>query len=114
MRFLALLCITLSALFQGAVAQEQIKKASLPLGLGACYTPVEPFLYKLDKSDPLYDTARDEHQRYLEELEDYVNCLDRKRSEAIDALRTSFNLFKSNFGLDAVFKYAKEKEAARQ
>ena len=41
-----------------------------------CYLPVEPYPYKLEKSDPLYDTARDDHQRYLEELESYVNCLD--------------------------------------
>lgn len=93
-----------------AVAQNALP-ANLPVGLGACYTPVETYPYKLSKSDPLFETALTDHQRYLEELEDYVNCLDRERSQALSELRTSFDLFMSNFGRDAVLKYAAEKQA---
>ena len=70
-----------------------------------CYLPVEPYPYKLEKSDPLYDTARDDHQRYLEELESYVNCLDWERTAALHQLKSSFELFQENFGNDAVLKY---------
>lgn len=82
---------------------------SLYGGVGSCFPPDEPFPYKLSRSDPLYDTARDEHQRYLEQMEDYVNCLDRERGVALGELRTSFNQFKNYFGKDAVLRYAAEK-----
>ncbi len=95
-------------------AQDNSLPVSLIDGLGSCYAPAEPFEYKLEKSDPLYDTARDEHQRYLEELEDYINCLDLKRSAALTELRTSFDLFIDNFGEDAVLRYAAEKKAAEE
>lgn len=96
--------------WSNAIAQEQSNPVNL-LGFGACYAPSEPFSYKLAKSDPLYETARDEHQRYLEDLEDYVNCLDLERNGAFEALRSSFDLFIANFGKDAVLKYATEKQA---
>jgi len=97
-----------------AVAQETLVPASLIDGLGTCYAPLEPFGYKLEKSDPLYDTARDEHQRYLEELEDYINCLDLERRGALTELRSSFDLFLDNFGEDAVLRYAAEKKAREE
>jgi len=85
--------------------------ASLYGGMGDCYTPSEPFTYKLAKSDPLYEAARFEHQQYLEALEDYVNCLDRERGAAFEELRTSFELFLENFGKDAVMRYGEERKA---
>lgn len=78
--------------------------------VGVCYPPVDPFPDKLSKSDPLYQTALEEHQKHLEDMEDYVNCLDRERGVAFGQLRTSFDLFLHNFGEDAVFKYAAEKK----
>lgn len=97
-----------------ANAQDTPLPVSFIDGLGSCYAPAEPFEYKLEKSDPLYDTARDEHQRYLEELEDYINCLDLERSGALTELRSSFDLFIDNFGQDAVLRYAAEKKAAEE
>jgi len=82
-----------------------IVPASLYGGVGDCLPPIETYPYKLERSDPLYDTAREDHQRYLEEMEAYVNCLDRERSEALFELQASFRLFKQNFGKDAVFRY---------
>jgi len=79
--------------------------------LGICYSPANPFPDKLSKSDPLYQTALEEHQRHLEDMEYYVNCLDRERAVAFGQLKTSFDLFLHNFGEDAVFKYAAEKKA---
>lgn len=108
MRFIATI-VSLVLLSGTVFAQDRLQPAKLPVDLGTCYAPTEPFPYKLEKSDPLYETARDEHQRHLEELEDYVNCLDRERSVALSTLRNSFDLFMSNFGKDAVLKYAKEK-----
>lgn len=94
-------------------AQEGLFTVSID-GLGSCYAPAEPFEYKLEKSDPLYDTARDEHQRHLEALEDYINCLDLERSDALTELRSSFDLFIDNFGEDAVLRYTAEKKAAEE
>ena len=74
------------------------------LDLGGCYIPVSPFEYKLAKSDPLYAAARDEHQQYLEDMERYINCLERERRAAFFELDESFKLFRQNFGSDAVFK----------
>lgn len=79
--------------------------ASHAFDVGYCLSPEEPFPYKLTKSDPLYDAARDEHQAYLEELEVYVKCLDKERSAALRSFKSSFALFKQNFGSDAVFRY---------
>lgn len=76
-----------------------------------CLPPDDPYPYKLPKNDPLYNTARDEHQEHLESLEKYVNCLDRERGAALDQLRSSFNLFLANFGEDAVLKYGAERKA---
>ena len=95
-------------------AKDNSLPVSLIVGLGSCYAPAEPFGYKLEKSDPLYDTARDDHQRYLEALEDYINCLDLERSGALTELRSSFDLFIDNFGEDAVLRYAAEKKAAEE
>jgi len=75
-----------------------------------CLPPDDPYPYKLPKSDPLYEAARDEHQRHLESLESYVNCLDRERGAALDQLRSSFNLFLANFGEDAVLRYGAERK----
>lgn len=76
--------------------------------------PLEPYTYKLEKTDPLYETARDDHQRHLEELEDYINCLDRERGQALQDLRLSFELFVENFGTDAVLKFSAEKRQRDQ
>lgn len=101
-------------LLPGSALADDILPASLLGGLGSCLTPVETYPYQLPKSDPLYETARKDHQRYLEEMEDYVNCLDRERGTALAELRASFNLFLKNFGRDAAFKYAAEREAAQE
>lgn len=91
-------------LCSSATAQD-ILPVSLYGGMGDCLAPAETYPYKLERSDPLYETARKDHQRYLEEMEAYVNCLDRERSEALVELQASFRLFKQNFGKDAVFRY---------
>lgn len=89
---------------------QNVAEVSLVSG-EICLPPDDPYPYKLSKSDPLYDTARDEHQHHLESLENYVNCLDRERGAALDQLRSSFNLFLDNFGEDAVLKYGAERKA---
>lgn len=96
---------------QGTSAHAQnVTEVSLVSG-ETCLPPDDPYPYKLPKSDPLYDTARDEHQEHLESLEKYVNCLDRERGAALDQLRSSFNLFLNNFGEDAVLRYGAERKA---
>lgn len=69
-----------------------------------CLPPKEPFPYKLEQSDPLYETARDSHQDYLEAMETYINCIDRERSTSLTIMRDSFDLFVKNFGEDGVFR----------
>lgn len=88
-----------------AAYAEDVLPASLLGMMESCLTPVETYPYRLDRSDPLYETAREDHQRYLEEMEDYVNCLDRERRNALAELQSSFRLFRQNFGKDAVFRY---------
>lgn len=51
----------------------------------SCLEPEEPYAYHLDKSDPLYQTARDEFQTYLEEMERYLLCLEQERAGAFIA-----------------------------
>lgn len=92
-----------------AVAWGQDSLGSLEIG--TCFPPPEPYPYKLEKNDPLYEAAREEHQAHLEGMEDYVNCLDRERSAALVQLRTSFDLFLANFGKDAVLSYGEERKA---
>lgn len=70
-----------------------------------CLPPLRPYPYKLEQADPLYATAREEHQAHLEGMEDYVNCLDRERAVALAQLHLSYRLFKTNFGDDAVLSY---------
>ena len=77
----------------------------------SCLPPTDPYPYKLEKSDPLYEVAREEHQIHLEDMEDYVNCLDRERGAALAELRSSFDLFLANFGKDAVLSYGADREA---
>ena len=93
-----------------SVQAQNVTDVSLASG-EICLPPDAPYLYKLPKSDPLYDTARDEHQQHLESLEKYVNCLDRERGAALDQLRLSFNLFLNNFGEDAMLEYGAERKA---
>lgn len=76
--------------------------------LGTCFVPAEPYPYKLPKSDPLYEIARDEHQAYLESMELYIRCIDSERAVAVAQLTYSFKQFQQNFGKDAVFKYSAE------
>ena len=103
-----LFCLLVS---QGtSVYAQNVTEVSLVSG-EICLPPDDPYPYKLPKSDPLYDTARDEHQEHLESLEKYVNCLDRERGVALDQLRSSFDLFLDNFGEDAVLKYGAERKA---
>lgn len=109
MRHLVAALVLIAILPAHPAIAQQANPSILLGGMGVCLPPEEPYPYKLAKSDPLYDTARDEHQRYLEAMEDYVNCLDRERGVALDQLRTSFNSFMANFGKDAVMKYAAEK-----
>lgn len=95
------------------ILADDLLPASLYGEMGGCLTPVETYPYKLDRSDPFYQAALEDHQRYLEELEDYVNCLDHERASAWAELRASFDLFMKNFGRDAVLKYAAKREAVR-
>ena len=52
-----------------AILQTHLAEAKEPLlvtrlgGVGSCFAPEEPFPYKLNTTDPLYETAREEHQR---------------------------------------------------
>lgn len=98
MLFAALL---LSATMHPPAAMSQ----SYDSGVGSCLGPIEPFPYKLSEADPLYEAARDEHQKYLEDIEGYVKCLDEERAAAIAAFKDSYKLFRENFGSDAVFRY---------
>lgn len=109
---LMVLAILVSAL--PAKASESVKHVALVNGAGFCYIPVETFTFKIDKSDPLYETARDDHQRYLEELEQYVKCLDDERKQAVSEFRSSFKLFTENYGKDAVMRYSEEREDNNQ
>lgn len=103
-----------SLILVSSAGADDLTRVNYYSDLGSCLTPIETFPYKLDRNDPLYETALEDHQRYLEEMEDYVNCLERERGAALVELRTSFNLFMQNFGKDAVLKYAAErKEAGR-
>ena len=70
-----------------------------------CLEPLEPLSFRLDRSDPLYAAALNEHRRYLEAMEDYVNCLDRERFVAFSMLKESFKRFEEFFGEDASFEY---------
>lgn len=97
--------ITLLSLLSPVIASAQEQSGIRFFDLGACYQPVETYPFKLDKSDPLYETARADHQRFLEEMEAYVNCLDKERIAALNAFRASYDLFVTNFGADAVFRY---------
>jgi len=99
----------------GAVlAADRSWNVNLSGSLGVCLAPAETYPYRLDRSDPLYQTAIDDHQRYLGEMEDYVNCLDRERAAALEDLRASFDLFIKNFGEDAVLNYAVERGVERE
>ena len=71
----------------------------------ACLEPLEPLPFRLERSDPLYPAALDEHRRYLEAMEDYVNCLDRERFVALSLFRESYRQFREFFGKDARFEY---------
>lgn len=70
-----------------------------------CLEPLEPLSFRLERSDPLYPVALDEHRRYLEAMEDHVNCLDRERFVALSMFRESFRQFNEFFGEDARFEY---------
>ena len=70
-----------------------------------CVEPIEPLPFRLERTDPLYPAALDEHRRYLEAMEDYVNCLDRERFVALSLLRESYEQFRAFFGDDAHFEY---------
>jgi len=72
---------------------------------GTCMVPEEPYPFRMQKSDPLYEIARDEHQIYLEGMEYYIRCIESERANAVAQLTYSFRLFQQNFGKDAVFKY---------
>lgn len=70
-----------------------------------CVEPIEPLPFRLERTDPLYPAALNEHRRYLEAMEDYVNCLDRERFAAISLLRESYEQFRAFFRDDAHFEY---------
>ena len=76
-------------------------------GHSPCFPPAEPYQYKIDKKNDreFYDFARDEFQTYLEDMEKHLRCLEIERAVKLEELRINLNLFKQNFGKDAVFKY---------
>lgn len=76
-----------------------------PARAEVCLEPPPPFPYALERSDPLYAAALDDHRRYLEALEDYVNCLERERAAAFTAFREASDRFHRFFGDDAVLVY---------
>ena len=76
-----------------------------------CVEPPPPFPYPLERSDPLYHAALDEHRSYLEALEDHVNCLERERAAAFTTFREAAERFRRFFGDDAVLVYD-EREGA--
>lgn len=97
MRQLPIIVFTIALQTGSASAQLQ--------DLGTCFVPEEPYPFKLQKSDPLYEIAREEHQTYLEGMEFYIRCIDSDRADALAQLTYSFQQFQQNFGKDAVFRY---------
>ena len=110
MRAAFVVCVLVGILLCSPAAAQDPLPVKLYGGMGDCLAPAETYPYKLDRGDPLYETARQDHQRYLEEMESYVNCLDRERSAALAELKTSFRLFRQNFGKDAVFRYGRTRD----
>ena len=91
--------------FAVALAAGVATAGSAAADEGPCLEPIEPLPFRLERSDPLYAAALDEHRRYLEAMEDYVNCLDRERFVALSLFRESFKQFRDFFGDDARFEY---------
>lgn len=94
----------LSVIFLMIALQTGSASAQLQ-DFGTCFVPEEPYPFKLQKSDPLYEIAREEHQAYLEGMEIYIRCIDSDRADALAQMTYSFRQFQQNFGKDAVFKY---------
>ena len=114
MRVTLCICVALLVSANGAHAQDHIQTVPSVGSVLVCDPPVEAYPYKLASDDPLYQTALKDHQRYLEELEAYVNCLERERAAALGELGSSFELFMENFGKDAVLSYAADRKAHGQ
>lgn len=87
----------------------------VPTGANAsnavCLEPLEPLSFQISKEDPLYDAALAEHRQYLEDMEVYVNCLDRERFVALSMFTESFERFREFFGDDGTFIYEPDKAA---
>jgi len=81
---------------------------------GYCLEPPEPFLDALSRNDPLYGTARDEAQRYFEDMEDYLRCLEHERAAAYARLTRNYQIFQQNFKNEAAFEYNLDDDRRRE
>ncbi|MEM8863321.1 MAG: hypothetical protein AAGD96_33845 [Chloroflexota bacterium] len=79
-------------------------------GQEICATPMEPFDIEINKKQEpdLYEFIRSQYQRYLEEMETYLRCLEQERKFGLERLTKINKQFQDKFGDDAVFRYLVE------
>ena len=79
-------------------------------GQEICAAPMEPFDIEINKKQEpdLYEFVRSQYQRYLEEMETYLRCLEQERKFGLERLTKINKQFQDKFGDDAVFRYLVE------
>ena len=81
----------------------------LPAAAGAqmaCLPPEEPYPYEPSNlDDELREMVNEQYETYVRDIEDYINCLETERAEAMRSAQQIVQRWIRYFGDDAALSY---------
>ena len=78
---------------------------------GVCYRPAEPYPYPPPADDPEFAAfVNGDYQRYMLEIEDYLNCLNAEQADAFEEHREVMDRWIAYFGEDAALWFDLEED----
>ena len=68
-----------------------------------CYRPAPPYPFEPPRDDPgFYAFINEQYQRYLVDMQDYINCLNEEQHDAFEESQHVLQRWLDYFGDDAV------------
>lgn len=78
---------------------------------GVCLEPVEPYPYRVEKSDAaFYEIVRTEYETYLLDIEAYLACLSDERRRVMARSRVILDNWVALYGEDAAIRLDPESD----
>lgn len=99
------------AIIGGLAVAAFLTMVSIAWSQAACYRPVQPYPFAPPADDPeFYAYVNGEYQRYMLEMETYLNCLNVEQASAFQEVEVVMDRWIEHFGDDAALWFDLEED----